>query len=249
LVENAVWNFNREAEGVHIFEVGNVYFWEQDKIHRERLKLGVLNTGLRSGRTWKQPEQETDFFVLKGAIEDLFSRLGYDSLAFEPVEHPFFQPGQALEITLKRGPIGLMGLLRTSLAGSYDLGGPVFCAEIDLAELLQRQPRPFKFQPIPKLPGTSRDLSFLVEEAVSYQEIQQQIHKLNVPYLENFLIYDRFQGKSLTAGKISYSVRFFFRHSGRTLQTEEVDRIMQDIISQLKSSLKITLRQGGKIDI
>lgn len=242
LVENAVWNFNREAEGVHIFEVGNVYSLEQDNLHRERLKLGILTGGLRSQRTWKQPEQETDFFVLKGAIEDLFTYLGYDSPSFEPIEHPFFQSGQSLEVLLKQDTVGLIGLLKTDLARNYDLERPVFCAEIDLAELLQRQPRPFKFQAIPKFPGISRDLSFLIDAAIPYQQIKQQLEKLPVPYLEKFTIYDRFQRKSLVPGTISYSVRFFFRHSDRTLQTEEVDRIIQEIISQLKSSLKITLR-------
>jgi phenylalanyl-tRNA synthetase beta chain len=135
-----------------------------------------------------------------------------------------------------------MGLLKTGLARRYDLERPVFCAEIDLAELLQKQPRPFKFQAIPKFPGISRDLSFLIAADIPYQQINQQLGKLHVPYLESFMVYDRFQGKSLIPGTISYSVRFFFRHSDRTLQAEEVDRIMQDIITQLKSSLKIILR-------
>jgi len=85
----------------------------------------------------------------------------------------------------------------------------------------------------------------LVDNSLSYQQIQKHLQKLNLPYLENFLIYDRFQGPALPPGKVSFSVRFYFRHSARTLQTEEVDRAMQEIISQLKSTLKIELRQGG----
>lgn len=242
LVENAVWNFNREAEGVHIFEVGNIYYWEQEETHRENLNLGILTTGLRFGRTWKETEKETDFYVLKGAVEDICYYLGYDQLSFEPVEHPFFEPGQALRMQVKNEPVGLLGLLNSNLARSYDLERPAYCAEIDLNELLRKQPRAFSFQPVPRYPGTSRDLSFLVEDSLSYQQIQQQLQKLNIPYLENFQVYDRFQGKALPPGKVSFSVRFYFRHSARTLQTEEVDRAMQEITSQLKSTLKIQLR-------
>lgn len=242
LVENAVWNFNREAEGVHIFEVGNIYYWEEEETHRENLNLGILTTGLRSGRTWREEEKDTDFFVLKGAVEDICGYLGYEQLSFEPVEHPFFEPGQALKILVKNEPVGLLGLLNANLARSYDLERPAYCAEISLQELLSRQPRAFSFQPVPRYPGTSRDLSFLVEDSLTYQQIQQQLQKLNIACLENFLIYDRFQGKALPPGKVSFSVRFYFRHSARTLQTEEVDRAMQEIISQLKSTLKIQLR-------
>jgi len=87
-----------------------------------------------------------------------------------------------------------------------------------------------------------RDLSFLVEAQVNFQAIDVQLKKLNVPYLERFEIYDRFEGGSLPAGQISYSVRFFFRHESRTLLAEEVDRAMLNIISHLKSTLKIQLR-------
>lgn len=201
LVENAIWNFNREAEGVHIFEVGNIYYWEQEETHRENLNLAILTTGLRSGRTWKEAERETDFYVLKGAVEDVCNYLGYDQLSFEPVEHPFFEPGQALRVLVKKEPVGLLGLLNGNLARSYDLERPAYCAEIDLNELLRKQPRAFSFQPVPRYPGTSRDLSFLVEDSLTYQQIQQQLQKLNIPYLENFLIYDRFQGNPCHRGR------------------------------------------------
>lgn len=242
LVENAVWNFNREAEGVHIFEVGNIYYWEKEETHRENLNLGILTTGLRAGRSWREPEKETDFFVLKGAVEDIGRYLGYEQLSFEPSHHPFFEAGHALKILVKNETVGFLGLLNNNLARSYDLERPAYCAEIDLAELLGKQPRPFRFQPIPRYPGTSRDLSFLVDANLTYQQVQQQLQKLNIPYLEDILIYDRFQGKALPPGKVSFSVRFYFRHAARTLQTEEVDRAMQEITSQLKSTLKIQLR-------
>ena len=35
LLENAAWNLNRGLEGVHIFEIGNVYYWGDDEKHRE----------------------------------------------------------------------------------------------------------------------------------------------------------------------------------------------------------------------
>ena len=68
LLENAAWNLNRGLEGVHIFEMGHVYYWEEEK-HREDLHLGLLSTGLRPGAGWDTPAAETDFFVLKGALE------------------------------------------------------------------------------------------------------------------------------------------------------------------------------------
>jgi len=242
LVENAVWNFNREAEGVHIFEVGNIYFWEDKEVHKEKLRLGILSTGIREGQTWKEPKKETDFFVLKGAVESLVSLLGLNSLDFKSEGHPFFEDGQSLQMFLKNEPLGYLGVIKKAIARNYELESPAYGAELDLSELLERQLKPFTFVQIPKFPGTSRDLSFLLDESVPYQEIHRQLQKLNVPYLERFEVYDRFQGESIPPGRVSFAVRFFFRHQARTLQTEEVDRAMLDILSQLKTSLKIQLR-------
>jgi phenylalanyl-tRNA synthetase beta chain len=242
LIENAVWNFNREAEGVHIFEVGNIYFWTENETHQEVLHLGILTSGIRPSPRWNEPGKETDFFVLKGAVEEAINYLGFNSLTFEPENHPFFESGKSLKILLKNDPIGYLGQLNSQITQNYELGRTAFGAEISLEELLEKPGRAFTFKPVPKFPGVSRDLSFLVEESLTYQELQQQLQKLNIPYFEGFKIYDRFQGKALPPGKISFSVRFFFRHQSRTLQAAEVDQLMLDIITQLKSSLKIQLR-------
>jgi len=62
LVENAVWNYNREANGVHVFETGKVYFWEADGQQGEELHLGLLTSGLKEQKSWAQPARETDLF-------------------------------------------------------------------------------------------------------------------------------------------------------------------------------------------
>ncbi|NMC65594.1 MAG: phenylalanine--tRNA ligase subunit beta [Acidobacteria bacterium] len=242
LVENAVWNYNREANGVHIFETGKVYFWEADGQQGEELHLGLLTSGLKEQKSWAQPARETDYFSLKGAIEDLFFYLGYEAPAFEPEDHSFFESGQSVKILTKNETAGYLGLLKPEIRKAYELEKLAYACELNLAALFDRQPRAFVFAPVPRYPGMVRDLSFLVEAQVNFQAIDVQLKKLNVPYLERFEIYDRFEGGSLPAGQISYSVRFFFRHESRTLLAEEVDRAMLNIISHLKSTLKIQLR-------
>ncbi|MDD8020639.1 MAG: phenylalanine--tRNA ligase subunit beta [Acidobacteriota bacterium] len=242
LVENAVWNYNRESEGVHIFETGKIYFWEEEGKQQEELHLGLLTSGLRDRKTWNEPARETDYFFLKGAVEELFSYLGYDATVFEPKDFSFFQTGQSAKILIKNEPVGYLGLLKPEIRQAYELEKLTFACELNLAVLFDRQPRTFIFTPVPKYPGTVRDLSFLIEARVCFQEIYRQLKKLNVPYLERFEMYDRFEGDSLPDKLVSLSVRFYFRHEFRTLQAEEIDRAMLDIISQLKSALKIQLR-------
>ena len=247
LLENAAWNLNRGLEGVHVFEMGNVYAWEEEK-HREDLHLGLLSAGLLPGASWADPAGETDFFVLKGAVEALAEALRFEPIAFEEKDHPSFEPGRALALLYKGQEVGRLGALRAAFAAAASVARTVYAAEIDLEALFEKTPRPFEVAPVPKFPGASRDLSFLLDRAVPFGEVARVLGKLNQPLLEGFELRDRFAGAPVPADKVSLTVRFRFRHPQRTLVAEEVDRVEQEIVGQLRSALNIQLREG-KIDI
>ncbi len=120
----------------------------------------------------------------------------------------------------------------------------MFAAEVDLDGLFEKQPRPFAYAPVAKFPAVSRDLSFLVDRSVPYQEIQKTLDRLAPPLLEGYELRDRFSGPSIPAGQVSLSMRFRYRHPQRTLLAEDVDRVEQEIIGQLKSAWNIQLREG-----
>jgi len=247
LLENAAWNLNRGLEGVHVFETGRVYYWEEEK-HREDLHLGLLATGLRPGAGWDTPAAETDFFVLKGALEALFEALRFEPVAFEEKDHGYFEPGRALAVLYKGQEVGRLGALRRDFAAISSVERTVYAAEVDLAALFEKTPRPFQYAPVPKLPGVTRDLSFLLDRGVAYGEVVRVLARLNQPLLEGFELRDRFSGPSVPADKVSLTVRFRYRHPQRTLVADEVDRVEQEIVGQLRSALNIQLREG-KIDI
>lgn len=246
LLENAAWNLNRGLEGVHVFELGNVYYWDGEK-HREELRLGLLSTGILPGAGWTSAPAETDFYVLKGALEALMEALRFEPVGFEERDHPYFEEGQALAVLYKGQPVGRLGALRRSLAAVASVDRTVFAAEVDVTGLFEKTPRPFQYVPVPKFPGVSRDLSFLLDRSVAYQEVGKTLAKLSLPLLEGFELRDRFAGPSIPPDKVSLTMRFRFRHPQRTLVAEEVDRVEQEIVGHLRSALNIQLREG-KID-
>ncbi|HPW17155.1 MAG TPA: phenylalanine--tRNA ligase subunit beta [Candidatus Aminicenantes bacterium] len=243
LLENAAWNLHRGIEGVHIFELGNVFGWADEK-HSETLRLGILSTGLRPGGSWAEPAAETDVFVVKGAVEALAEALRFEPLAFEPRDHPSFEPGRALAVLYKGQEVGRLGALRASFAAGASVDGEVYAADIDLEALFGKQPRPFEVAAAPKFPGIVRDLSFLVDRDVPYGEVARVLARANQPLLEGFELRDRFAGAPVPADKVSLTVRFRYRHPQRTLVAEEVDRAELEAIGQLRSALDIRLREG-----
>ena len=78
--------------------------------------------------------------------------------------------------------------------------------------------------------------------------VKEAIENLSLPNLETFFIYDLFSGPSVPRGKISLSVRFIYHHPQRTLQAEEVDKLLEKVIKTLTERFHFQLREGGKID-
>ncbi len=247
LMENLARNFNRGLEGVHIFEVGNVYRYKDEKPFEE-LTLGMMSGGLLPDHGWWAKPAATDFFVLKGAVEAVMAGLRYEPLSFEKNGSAPFEEGHCLSIMYKEQPVGRLGRLSDEVLGRFSVDQPVYAAEISLSGLFEKQARPFQFVPVPKYPGIERDVSFLTGRDVSFQDIRRAIGRLNPPWLENIELVDRFSGPSIPDGKVSLTVRFRYRHPKRTLQTAEVDQVENDILAQLQSAYDIHVREG-RIDI
>jgi phenylalanyl-tRNA synthetase beta chain len=244
LVENAAWNLNRGLEGVHLFELGNVYWWGDAGKHCEDLHLGVLSTGLRPGEGCAATGAMTDFAVVRGAVEAVLEALRFDPAGFEERDHPSFEPGCALAVVYEGSEVGRLGLLRRQLAEAYAVEGRVYAAEVDISALFGKKPRPFRYVPVAKVPGVVRDLSFFLDRAVPYGRVARVLEGLDMPLVEGFDLVDRFTGRPVPEGKVSLTIRLRFRDPQRTLVTGEVDLAERAVVERLRSELDIQLREG-----
>ncbi len=247
LLDNIVWNVNRGAEGVHIFEIGNVFALDND-VHKERLMLSMVMTGLVGERHWREKGRESNFFHLKGTCESLMTQLRYGQFFFRKENHPHFQDGQSLSLYFKGEAIGCLGAIKQKILDAFVLKEKVWGAEINLSLLFEKQTQAFEYSVVVKYPSVNRDVSFIGDKNVSFEEIREILEKLQLPYLEKFNLYDRFAGSSIPQDKVSLSFRFTFRHPERTLQADEVDTLQEKIIATLRARFNIQLREGGKID-
>ncbi len=247
LMETAAWNKNRGLDAVHIFEIGNIYCQDLQGCW-ENLTLGFLSTGQLEEPGWRGNVRQTDFFELKGISEALMTQLRYEPFSFQPEKRPFLEPGRALTLVYKEEKVGWLGRVAEKTRSFFGIRQDVYAAEINLGLLFGKQPRPFGYSPVPKFPAVIRDISLLVPRNVAYQDLKNAIEKLPLPILEEFRLVDRYAGESISEDKVGLSFRFVYRHPQRTLLAEEVDRAELQILNQLKRTLDVQLREGGKID-
>jgi len=247
LLENITWNTNRGVEGIHIFEIGNVYF-SNDLASKEQLTLAMATTGLLEKDSWHEQRRKSNFFHLKGACEAVLAHLRFVPVTFRAEDFPQYAKKSSLAVLVKGEKVGQLGKIRKEILEAYSQKESVWALELELHSLFQRQPQPFQYSPVIKYPSVIRDVSFIADQNVSYQDVKLTLEGLSIPYLEKYELYDRFSGSSVTKGKVSLSFRFHFRHPQRTLLAEEVENYQKKIIKTLSSEFNFQLREGGKID-
>ena len=237
-------NVNRGMEGVHIFEIGNIHF-EENEIFEERLSLGLVSTGLSGYPHWQEKPRRTDFYFIKGACESVMSQLGYSAFSFKNSGRNGCREETCLSLQFKGQKQGFLGRLNKNVCDYFSIRDPVWVAELDLSLLFEKQQEQFKRDQKTKFPSVSRDVSFISEADRPYQDIKIAIEELKLSCLESFALVDRFTGKPVPKNKVSLSFRFVFRHPRKTLLAEEADGFLKTILDKLGTQFEFELREGG----
>lgn len=230
-------NANRKSGHGRFFELGNVHFNNNAELPEERRMIGIACTGANES-----------FYTLKGVIEQLFSLLGTKELRFERGGGEYLHPGQKAVILLEGEQVGEMGGVHPKVRKSFDLASPVYIAEINFFKLLAHLVSARKFRPLPKFPVVPRDLAIVVDENTEAQNIIDAIAATKTAVIvENVRVFDVFYPKyagekGIPEGKKSMAFRFELRSDDHTLNDEEINRTVNQILKSLKFRLDAELR-------
>jgi phenylalanyl-tRNA synthetase beta chain len=251
LLSNLVYNLNRKADRVRLFELGRAYLRAPGQADgplavagvAQPLRVAALAYGPALEEQWGSAHRQVDFYDIKG---DLLAAHHEAPLTFEPAEHPALHPGQTARIALESGEsIGWIGMLHPRLAEALDLAKPVLLCELDLDQLLER-PVPLP-QASSKYPPAIRDLAVIVEDQVLAGDLLTQIRKharmdTTTACIRNVKLFDEYRGKGLETKEKSLAFRFWMQDTERTLSEAEVDAAMASVLQFLVNNHGARLR-------
>lgn len=185
---------------------------------------------------------DSDFFSLKGAVEELLYVVGIDDFDIEAVtDNNTFHPGRTAKISKDGNQIALLGEIHPIVLDNYEIGTRAYVAEIDFDQLFALRVETRSYKPLPKFPATTRDLAFVCDDNIPVLTLQKAISKAVGEILENILLFDVYQGSQIPQGKKSVAFNLRLRSSLRTLTDEECDKAMNNAIKAL-GELGIALR-------
>lgn len=255
------YNFDNGQKNFWAYEIGKTYIKtapadeKSTGVKETRVLEGVL-TGEVQNSKW-QVKTTVDFYTVKGILENLFKELDVlRRIKIVPIEktdlintHKALHPYRTAVIMLlgKRPlPIGYFGQVHPTLIDKLKLNQNAFLFKVDLTELIgavkESVPR---FKHIPQYPEVRRDIAFIINDEVSFDEIQKVIKssvKQNI--FKGSEIFDVYQGEHVEDGFKSVAFRIKMQDENATLTDEIIEQQMTSVREKLqKTYAQISFRE------
>jgi phenylalanyl-tRNA synthetase beta chain len=197
-------------------------------------------TGNRNQESWTNEQKPTDFFLFKGYVNGILSRLGIQKKQNLPLTSDVFSEGIA--IGLGNDILVEYGVVKKSILKHFDIKQEVIFADFNWALILKLLSNKIKFTEIPKYPEVRRDLSLLLDDSVSFDSIYNIARQTEKSLLKEINLFDVYQGKNLPEGKKSYAVSFTIQDNTKTLTDVQIDKIMNKLQKNFETELGASLR-------
>lgn len=240
LVQAVLYNLHRQQNRLLLFEYGLKFIQQGTEINQEMTLAGLI-TGSRTPEQWATPIEKLDFYDIKGHVEAILSLTGcFESFIIEHAPHPVLHPGQSACIKRDGDPIGWLGAIHPGVAKLINLDHTMYLFEIK-ADSLQRGRLP-GYQPVSKYPAIRRDLSIVVDLAITAQKVRETVKKVAPQTLKKVELFDMYMGEGIDSGRKSLSLGLTLQDLSRTLTDGEVEEVMQRVIEQLHTDLGASLR-------
>lgn len=230
------------AEAVRLFEVGRAYLTREADLPQERETAAAVLWGGAGEVSWTGGQAGADFYEAKGLAGTLLDRLGAGSIDFVPSEEPFLHPSWQAAITAGGQVVGVLGQVHPNAADAFEVAGPAFYMEVDLAAVAAQSAGPVAFHPLPRFPAAVRDLALIVAEDVPARQVMGILR--SSPLLTEVTLFDLYRGRPIPPGHKSLAFRLRFQSPERTLTDEEVDRAQQQLLERLGREVGAVLRSA-----
>ena len=238
-LEAVSFNINRRNTDLKLFEYGKTYH-KLPSGFDEIKHLSLLTSGNRLEESWTNAQKPTDFFLFKGYVSSVLSRLGINNYQTKPITTDVFNEG----IAFVNGNDILVefGTVKKSILKYFDIKQEVLYADFNWNAVLKSISNKTKFVEIPKYPEVRRDLALLLDDSVAFEEIYNISRETEKNLLKEVTLFDVYIGKNLPVGKKSYAISFIIQDESKTLTDSQIEKIMSKLQNNFITQLGAQLR-------
>ena len=242
LIKNAKDNMNRNVSNIRFFEVSRT-FEKAEELAKEDIKVGIILAGENDKTLWNPKPVHYDFYDLKGIVEEIFSKLKFQSFSIKRSVQTEFHPGRSADVFVGKEYIGSFGEIHPDVLENFGLNKKtVLVAEFNIELIKKYINKPFVYQGIVKYPAVPRDLALVMNENILVGDVLKTIEKIDKK-VEKVELFDIYQGIGVEPGKKSVAISILLRDDSKTLEEKEINDIIDKILAKMKKDYMAELRQ------
>lgn len=242
LIKNAKDNMNRNVSNIRFFEVSRT-FEKAEELAKEDIKVGIILAGENDKTLWNPKPVHYDFYDLKGIVEEIFSKLKFQSFSIKRSVQTEFHPGRSADVFVGKEYIGSFGEIHPDVLENFGLNKKtVLVAEFNIELIKKYINKPFIYQGIVKYPAVPRDLALVMNENILVGDVLKTIEKIDKK-VEKVELFDIYQGIGVEPGKKSVAISILLRDDSKTLEEKEINDIIDKILAKMKKDYMAELRQ------
>jgi phenylalanyl-tRNA synthetase beta chain len=212
-----------------IFEIGSVFNAESPKDKCEQHKNVCILTGS------KTKSEDQLFYDLKGIITFIAKTLKNSDLEFKACTsgHNWVHPAKSVDISCNGELLGYITVIHPMIKKNIGKKVNVAVLEINRDVLQNIKADVIQYRDLSKFPEVKLDYSFLVDNAVTYEKLLQDIKNFKSKVLNGFEFVTIYTGKGLPDGKKSMTFRFIIGSNERTLSSEDINNFAGSLIDYM----------------
>ncbi|MGX2957287.1 phenylalanine--tRNA ligase subunit beta [Ursidibacter arcticus] len=243
LLDTIAYNQNRQQSRVRIFESGLRFIPDANAENgiRQELVFGAAIVGDKRPTHWEHKAENVDFFDLKGDLERILSLTSIkDKLSFVAKQYPALHPGQSAAIMLDGEEIGFIGTVHPKVIQKLGLSGKPVVFELLASAIAERSVPSAK--EVSRFPANKRDIAVVVDSTIAAGEVLTECRKAGGDKLVAVNLFDVYQGSNLAEGKKSLAISLTIQDKEKTLEEEEINNVIQNVLAALAQQFNAYLR-------
>ncbi|PRD55875.1 phenylalanine--tRNA ligase subunit beta [Sphingobacterium gobiense] len=234
------YNQNRKQPNAKYFEYGKTYF-KTEEGYKEQQKLALCIAGDQIEEHWDLKSKKTNFYHLKAAVDAVIKRLNIGGLQLQDTDETYFDYG--LNYVKGQKVLVTLGSVSAGNLEKADVDNKVYFAQFDwdlIIKIIRKNK--IKYKEVSKFPAVRRDLSLLIDDAVTFEELLRIATKTERKLLKEVNIFDVYKGTGLAEGKKSYALSFTLQDEEKTLNDKQIETIIKKLLLNFEQEIGAVAR-------
>jgi phenylalanyl-tRNA synthetase beta chain len=228
---------------IDLFTIARTFSASSDDAPEQREVVAGLLYGPRPGARPGEARPVV-FADLRAVVEKVLGVLAPNTpFEIEPASgRPELHPRVAAEVLVGGVRVGFLGQLHPDVSEGSEITGEIYIFEVDCRETVAYRRAHPGLLPIPRYPGSERDVSLLVRTDTPASAAIRLVEEMGEAWIESISVFDEYRGAGTGEGRKALGYRLVYRAADRTLTDAEVTALHEKVVGHLTGRLEAQVR-------